>query len=45
MFGAIPYLMRAFSLNRDAAFRVVCEWEDLQIERLHTAATASASRR
>jgi hypothetical protein len=30
MFGAIPYLMRAFSLDRDTAFRVVCEWEDAQ---------------
>jgi hypothetical protein len=45
MFGAIPYLMRAFSLDRDAAFRVVCDWEDLQVERLHMAATASATSR
>jgi hypothetical protein len=28
MYGAIPYLMRAFALDREAAFRVVCEWED-----------------
>jgi hypothetical protein len=30
MYGAIPYLMRTFALDRDAAFRVVCEWEDAQ---------------
>ena len=30
MYGAIPYLMRAFGLDREAAFRVVCEWEDVQ---------------
>jgi hypothetical protein len=30
MFGAIPYLMRAFSLDRETAFRIVCEWEDQQ---------------
>lgn len=30
MYGAIPYLMRAFALDREAAFRVVCEWVDQQ---------------
>jgi hypothetical protein len=30
MYGAIPYLMRTFALDREAAFRVVCEWEDAQ---------------
>jgi hypothetical protein len=30
MYGAIPYLMRTFALDREAAFRVVCEWEDVQ---------------
>jgi hypothetical protein len=30
MYGAIPYLMRTFGLDREAAFRVVCEWEDAQ---------------
>jgi hypothetical protein len=30
MYGAIPYLMNAFSLDRDSAFRVVCEWLDQQ---------------
>jgi hypothetical protein len=30
MYGAIPYLMRSFGLDRETAFRVVCEWEDVQ---------------
>jgi hypothetical protein len=30
MYGAIPYLMRAFSLDRESAFRIVCEWVDRQ---------------
>jgi hypothetical protein len=30
MYGAIPYLMQAFALDRDTAFRVVCEWVDQQ---------------
>ena len=30
MYGAIPYLMHAFELDRDTAFRVVCEWVDLE---------------
>ena len=30
MYGAVPYLMRAFSLDREAAFRVVCDWLDAQ---------------
>lgn len=30
MYGAVPYLMSAFQLNREAAFRVVCEWLDQQ---------------
>jgi hypothetical protein len=28
MYGAIPYLMTAFELDREAAFRIVCEWVD-----------------
>lgn len=28
MYGAIPYLMHAFALDRDTAFRIVCEWVD-----------------
>jgi hypothetical protein len=30
MYGAVPYLMRRFELDRDTAFRVVCEWVDAQ---------------
>ena len=30
MYGAVPYLMRRFDLDRDAAFRVVCDWGDAQ---------------
>ena len=30
MYGAVPYLASAFTLSRDEAFRVVCEWIDLQ---------------
>lgn len=30
MFGAIPYLMRAFGLDRDSAYRIVCDWLDQQ---------------
>jgi hypothetical protein len=30
MYGAIPYLMSAFGVNREAAFRIVCEWLDQQ---------------
>jgi len=30
MYGAIPYLMQAFALDRETAFHVVCEWVDQQ---------------
>ena len=30
MYGAIPYLMEAFALDRLEAFRIVCEWVDQQ---------------
>ncbi len=30
MYGAVPYLMRRFDLDRDTAFRVVCDWVDAQ---------------
>ena len=30
MYGAIPYLMDAFGLDRVEAFRIVCEWVDQQ---------------
>ena len=28
MYGAIPYLMHAFALDRESAFRIVCDWVD-----------------
>ncbi len=30
MYGAVPYLMRRFALDRDTAFRVICDWVDAQ---------------
>jgi hypothetical protein len=30
MYGAIPYLMHAFELDRESAFRIVCEWVDAE---------------
>jgi hypothetical protein len=30
MYGAIPYLMNAFAIDRENAFRIVCEWMDQQ---------------
>ena len=30
MYGAVPYLVQAFGIDRERAFRVVCEWVDLQ---------------
>jgi hypothetical protein len=30
MYGAIPYLMRRFDLDREAAFRVICDWINAQ---------------
>jgi hypothetical protein len=30
MYGAIPYLMARFELDRETAFRVVCDWVDNQ---------------
>jgi hypothetical protein len=32
MYGAVPYLMKAFGLNRETAFSVVCQWLDLQAQ-------------
>jgi len=43
MYGAIPYLMHAFELDRDEAFRVVCEWVDQQEDEELTAPPASLS--
>jgi hypothetical protein len=30
MYGAIPYLMEAFALDRLEAFHIVCDWVDQQ---------------
>ncbi|HEY3011376.1 MAG TPA: hypothetical protein VGJ36_01420 [Gemmatimonadales bacterium] len=30
MYGAVPYLMSEFGLDRESAFRIVCQWLDLQ---------------
>jgi hypothetical protein len=30
MYGAVPYLMNTFGLDRETAFRIVCEWLDQQ---------------
>lgn len=30
MYGAIPYVVAAFNVEREEAFRVVCRWMDLQ---------------
>ena len=32
MYGAVPYLMKAFDLDRNTAFAIVCEWLDRQME-------------
>jgi hypothetical protein len=42
MYGAIPYLMHAFALDREAAFRIVCEWVDQQAEQASRSAEASS---
>jgi hypothetical protein len=45
MYGAIPYLMARFALDRDAAFRVVCDWVDQEAtEEPHPARPAARSR-
>jgi hypothetical protein len=44
MYGAIPYLMHAFALDRETAFRVICEWVDQEAEEASRAAGASPSR-
>jgi hypothetical protein len=28
MYGAVPYLMRSFDLDRNTAFKIVCDWLD-----------------
>jgi len=43
MYGAIPYLMHAFELDREAAFRVICEWVDQQDDEDTSAVAAALS--
>jgi hypothetical protein len=31
MYGAVPYLMRSFALDRHSAFTIVCDWIDQQM--------------
>jgi hypothetical protein len=32
MYGAVPYLMSRFGLDRETAFKIVCEWLDRSTE-------------
>jgi hypothetical protein len=32
MYGAIPYLAAAFNLDRETAFRLVCDWVDTRAQ-------------
>jgi hypothetical protein len=32
MYGAIPYLAAAFNLDRELAFRLVCDWLDFRAQ-------------
>jgi hypothetical protein len=43
MYGAVPYLMEAFGLDRHAAFRIVCDWLDRQAEATRTEEPGSRS--
>lgn len=45
MYGAIPYLMSAFSLDREGAFKVVCDWLDLQAVAADNAQSPAAGTR
>ena len=44
MYGAIPYLMHAFELDRESAFRIVCEWVDQEAAEAEQASRSSSSR-
>jgi hypothetical protein len=44
MYGAIPYLMQAFELDRESAFRIVCEWVDQQTEEAEETRQSSSRR-
>ena len=42
MYGAVPYVMKTFGVDRHTAFALVCEWLDRQRE---TAAAEEAQQR
>ena len=42
MYGAVPYLMKEFDLDRETAFKVVCHWLDQQV---HSELEAPAPKR
>ena len=31
MYGAVPYVMKTFAVDRHTAFTLVCEWMDRQV--------------
>jgi hypothetical protein len=31
MYGAVPYVMKTFGVDRHAAFTLVCDWLDRQL--------------
>ena len=45
MYGAIPYLMEAFGVDRESAFRIVCEWLDQQSNEAAPPPAAASARR
>jgi hypothetical protein len=45
MYGAIPYLMEAFALDRMEAFRIVCEWVDQHRSQADPAPNQASPRR
>lgn len=45
MYGAIPYLCARFDLDRETAFRVVCDWLDRQAAEAGVAAAPAPPRR
>ena len=38
MYVAIPYLMQRFELDRETAFRIICDWVDQQAAEASTPA-------
>jgi hypothetical protein len=44
MYGAIPYLMEAFGVDRESAFRIVCEWLDQQRSEAASPPAAASAR-